>query len=197
MTYVGKDTDRVLPPGQRPADGFRVRHYGPVPRFRPATWRLIVNGATAMGCDRHLTFDEIAALPTVRIRADLHCVTKWTVVDNLWEGVPTRTLLDLVPPAPGVTHVMAWGEYGYSATLRLDDFASPRALLATHHGGEPLTPEHGFPLRLVVPHLYAWKGPKWLRGIEYLTELVRGFWEERGYHAVGDPWREERYSYQE
>jgi DMSO/TMAO reductase YedYZ molybdopterin-dependent catalytic subunit len=197
VTDVRRDTDRVLPPGQRPADGFRVRHYGPVPRFRPATWRLIVNGATATGCDRHLTFDEISSLPRVGIRADLHCVTKWTVVDNLWEGVPTRALLDLVPPAPGVTHVMAWGEYGYSATLRLDDFASPRALLATHHDGEPLTPEHGFPLRLVVPHLYAWKGPKWLRGVEYLTELVRGFWEERGYHAVGDPWREERYSYQE
>jgi DMSO/TMAO reductase YedYZ molybdopterin-dependent catalytic subunit len=197
VTDVGKDTDRVLPPGQRPADGFRVRHYGRVPRFRPAAWRLTVNGATAGGCDRHLTYDEIAALPRLRVRADMHCVTKWTVVDNLWEGVPTRALLDLVPPAPEVTHVMAWGEYGYSATLRLEDFASPRALLATHHGGEPLTPEHGFPLRLVVPHLYAWKGPKWLRGIEYLTELVRGFWEERGYHAVGDPWREERYSYQE
>src|SRR5204862_6572041 len=90
VTDVGKDTDRVLPPGQSPADGFRVRHYGPVPRFRPATWRLIVNGATAAGCDRQLTFDEIAALPTLRIRADLHCATRWTVVDILWQGVPTR-----------------------------------------------------------------------------------------------------------
>jgi DMSO/TMAO reductase YedYZ molybdopterin-dependent catalytic subunit len=174
-----------------------VRHYGPVPRFRPATWRLTVNGATAARRERQLTFDQIREMPRIRVRADLHCVTKWTVVDNLWEGVATRSLLDLVPPSSEVTHVMAWAEYGYSATLRLEDFASPRALLATHHGGEPLTPEHGFPLRLVVPHLYAWKGPKWLRGIEYLPGLVRGFWEERGYHAVGDPWREERYSYQE
>jgi DMSO/TMAO reductase YedYZ molybdopterin-dependent catalytic subunit len=197
VTYVGRDTDRVLPPGQRPADGFRVRHYGPVPKFRPETWRLTVNGATGDQQEHHLDIETLERMPRTRVCADLHCVTRWTVLDNVWEGVPTRALLDLHPPAPEVTHVMAWAEYGYSATLRLEDFASPRALLATHHDGMPLTPEHGFPLRLVVPHLYAWKGPKWLRGVEYLTELVRGFWEERGYHAVGDPWREERYSYQE
>jgi DMSO/TMAO reductase YedYZ molybdopterin-dependent catalytic subunit len=197
VTDVGRDTDRVLPPGQRPADGFPVRHYGPVPKFRPQSWRLTVNGATADRQEHHLDIEALDRMPRMRVCADLHCVTRWSVPDNTWEGVPTRALLDLYPPAPEVTHVMAWAEYGYSATLRLEDFASPRAVLATHHDGAPLTPEHGFPLRLVVPHLYAWKGPKWLRGIEYLTELVRGFWEERGYHAVGDPWREERYSYQE
>ena len=197
MSEGGRDPDRVLPPGQVPAAGFRVLHYGPVPKFRPQTWRLIVNGATADGKEHHLDVAALEALPRARVCADMHCVTRWTVLDNTWEGVPTRALLDLVPPAPEVTHVMAWAEYGYSTTLRIEDLASPRALLATHHNGALLTPEHGFPLRLVVPHLYAWKGPKWLRGVEYLTELVRGFWEERGYHAVGDPWREERYSYQE
>ena len=197
MSEGGRDPDRVLPPGQRPAAGFRVLHYGPVPKFRPQTWRLTVNGATARGAECNLDYADLGMLPRTRVRADMHCVTRWTVMDNTWEGVPTRALLDLVPPAPGVTHVMAWAEYGYSTTLRIEDFASGRALLATDHNGAPLTPEHGFPLRLVVPHLYAWKGPKWLRGIEYLTEMVRGFWEERGYHAVGDPWREERYSYQE
>ncbi len=197
MSEAGQDADRVLPPGQRPAAGFRVLHYGPVPRFKPHSWRLTVNGATADGVEHQLDLQALDALPRTRVCADLHCVTRWTVMDNRWEGIPTRALLDLVPPSEHVTHVMAWAEYGYSATMRLDDFASPRALLATHHNGAPLTPEHGYPLRLVVPHLYAWKGPKWLRGVEYLTGLVRGFWEERGYHAVGDPWREERYSYQE
>jgi len=197
VTDAGPEPPRALPPGQRLAPRLRVQHYGPVPRLRPGSWRLTVNGATDDGKERHLDLDEVAALPRVAVRADLHCVTRWTVLDNLWEGVAARTLLDLVPAAPDVTHVRAWAEYGYSSTLRMEDFASPRAVLATHHDGAPLAPEHGFPLRLVVPHLYGWKGPKWLRGIEYLTGPTRGFWEERGYHTVGDAWREERYSYLE
>jgi DMSO/TMAO reductase YedYZ molybdopterin-dependent catalytic subunit len=188
---------RALPPGQRLAAGFPVLHYGPVPRFRPHSWRLLVNGATADGEEHALDLDAFTALPTVRIAGDMHCVTRWTVLDNVWEGVAARTLLDLIPPSDGVDSVMAWAEYGYSSNLRLEDFASSRAVLATHRNGVPLSPEHGWPLRLVIPHLYAWKGPKWLRGIEYLDTARRGFWEERGYHNVGDPWREERYSYQE
>lgn len=188
---------RTLPPGQKPANGFPVRHYGPVPRFRPDTWKLTVNGATADGAERHLDVAEFAALPRDQVVGDLHCVTKWTVLDNTWEGVLARTLTDVVPPADDVTHVMVWAEYGYSANLRMDDFLSPRTVLATHHNGAPLTPEHGWPLRLVVPHLYGWKGPKWLRMIEYLTAERRGYWEERGYHTEGNPWREQRYSYQE
>ena len=108
-----------------------------------------------------------------------------------------RPLLERVPPAPSVTHVMVWAEYGYGANLRLEDFASPSALFVTHRDGEPLSPDHGAPLRLVVPHLYAWKGPKWVRGVEYLEQDRRGFWEERGYHNRADPWQEQRYSYQE
>ncbi len=188
---------RALPPGQRHAVRLPVLHYGPVPRFKPDSWRLTVNGATADGAERHLDVATLSELPHCEVLADMHCVTRWTVLDNLWGGVAARQILDLVPPADDATHVMAWAEYGYSATLRMEDFASPRVLLATHRGGEPLTPEHGYPLRLVVPHLYAWKGPKWLRGIEYLRGERRGFWEERGYHVVADPWREERYSYQE
>ncbi len=105
--------------------------------------------------------------------------------------------MELAPPAPDVTHVTVWAEYGYSANLRIGDLLPENVLFATHHEGALLTPEHGFPVRLVVPHLYAWKGPKWVRGIEYLTVDRRGFWEERGYHNIGDPWREQRYSYQE
>jgi DMSO/TMAO reductase YedYZ molybdopterin-dependent catalytic subunit len=188
---------RALPPGQRLAVGFPVRHYGPVPRFRPDTWRLTVNGATEDGAEHHLDVDAFAKLERDQVVGDLHCVTKWTVLDNTWEGVLARTLMEAVPPADGVTHVMAWAEYGYSTNLRLEDFMSPRTILATHRGGSALTPEHGWPLRLVVPHLYGWKGPKWLRMVEYLTADRRGYWEERGYHTDGNPWREERYSYQE
>jgi DMSO/TMAO reductase YedYZ molybdopterin-dependent catalytic subunit len=112
-------------------------------------------------------------------------------------GVLASTLLEVVPPADDVTHVMAWAEYGYSANLLIEDFAAADTILATDRDGTPLTPQHGWPLRLVVPHLYGWKGPKWLRMIEYLTDERRGFWEERGYHTIGDPWREQRYSYEE
>jgi len=197
VTDPAPEPPRAVPPGQRYALDLKVQHYGPVPRFKPDSWRLAVNGATLDGKERLFDIEEFAALPRVSVNADLHCVTKWSVLDNVWGGVAARQILDLVPPADDVTHVMAWAEYGYSANLRIEDFASPRAVLATHHGGVPLAPEHGYPLRLVVPHLYAWKGPKWLRMIEYLTEPARGFWEERGYHTLGDPWREERYSYQE
>lgn len=197
MTDDGLEPPRALPPGQRLADGFPVQHYGPVPRFKPESWTLVVSGATADGAEHRLTYPEFCDLPRTRVAGDLHCVSRWSKLDLAWEGVATRTLLDLVPPADDCTLVLAWAEYGYSTNLRMEDFASPRALLATHLDGDPLTPERGWPVRLVVPHLYAYKGPKWLRQITYVTEAARGFWEERGYHAVGDAWREERYSYQE
>jgi len=186
-----------LPPGQYVPTGWPVLHYGPVPRHRPDSWDLRVFGATRASEDMRLGPAGFAALPRTTVHADLHCVTKFSVLDNDWCGVPTRALVDLAPPAAAATHVMVWAEYGYSANLSLADFTAPEALLATHRNGEPLTAEHGWPVRLVVPRLYGWKGPKWVRGVEYLTEDRRGFWEERGYHNVGDPWREQRYSYQE
>jgi DMSO/TMAO reductase YedYZ molybdopterin-dependent catalytic subunit len=192
---AGKD-DR-LPPGQYIPRGWPVLHYGPVPRFKPETWDLRVFGATADGDEGRWTWDEVQRLPMASVTADFHCVTKFSVLDNTWDGIATRTVLDLVPPAADVTHVMVWAEYGYSANLLLEDLLAESSLLATHRNGEPLTPEHGFPVRLVVPHRYAWKGPKWVRGVEYLTADRRGFWEERGYHNRADPWLEQRYSYQE
>ncbi|MDI5963561.1 sulfite oxidase-like oxidoreductase [Streptomyces sp. SL13] len=189
--------DGGLPPGQRTQRGWPVLHYGPVPRFKPDRWEFQVFGATADGAKHAWNHEEFSALPLSTVTADLHCVTKFSMRDVEWTGVSAATLLDLVPPARGVTHVMVWAEYGYSANLRLADFARADSLLATHRGGEPLTAEHGFPVRLVVPGLYAWKGPKWMRGVEYMLADRRGFWEERGYHNLGDPWREQRYSYQE
>jgi DMSO/TMAO reductase YedYZ molybdopterin-dependent catalytic subunit len=186
-----------LPPGQHLPRGWPVLHYGPVPSWDPATWDFSVFGATADGALRTLDWTVLGELPRAEVTADLHCVTKFSVFDNCWAGISTSALLEAVPPAPGVEHVMVWAEYGYSANLRLEDFADTSALFVTHRNGEPLTPEHGAPLRLVVPHLYAWKGPKWARGVEYLREDRRGFWEERGYHNRADPWQEQRWSYQE
>ena len=196
MQDPGQDS-QGLPPGQKVANGFPVRHYGPVPKFRPDTWRLTVNGATQDGQEHHIDLEAFASMPRDAVLGDLHCASSWTVPDNRWEGVLAQTLMDAVPPSDDVTHVMAWAEYGYSTNLRMHDFCAPTTILATHRNGEPLTPEHGWPLRLVVPHLYSWKGPKWLRMIEYLTAERRGFWEERGYHTEGNAWHEHRYSYME
>ncbi|MYU35987.1 molybdopterin-dependent oxidoreductase [Streptomyces sp. SID8358] len=186
-----------LPPGQRRVAGWPVSHYGPVPRFRPDRWDLKVFGATARAAAYSWSWDEVTALPRTTVVADLHCATGTTSTGHEWFGVPAGTLLRLAPPAPGVTHVMVWAEYGYSANLRLRDFTAATTLLATHRGGEPLTAEHGSPLRMVVPHLYGYKSAKWLRGIEYLTADRPGFWEERGHHPVGEVRTGKRYSYQD
>jgi len=190
----GLPADR-LPPGQYIPRGWPVLHYGRVPKIPLSDWDFRVFGATADGSERRWTWAEAEALPRVEIEADFHCVTKFSVLGNTWSGIAPQALIDLAPPAADVTHVMVWAEYGYSSNMSLADFTA--GLLATHRNGEPLTPDHGAPMRLVVPHLYAWKGPKWVRGVEYLTADRRGFWEERGYHNRADPWLEQRYSYQE
>lgn len=186
-----------LPPGQYLSRTLPVLHYGPVPRFKPDTWDFRIFGATASGREHRWGVTDFADLPRRGAVADFHCVTRFSVLDNDWEGVPAAAVLGLVPPAPEVTRVIAWAEFGYSASMRVSDLAEEHALLATHLDGAPLTPEHGYPLRLVVPHLYAWKSVKWVRAIEYVTDERHGFWEDRGYHAVGDPWREQRYAYQD
>lgn len=186
-----------LPPGQYVPRDWPVLHYGPVPRFSPERWDFRVYGATASGNEHAYSWDDFDELPRTTVTADFHCVTKFSITGVRWDGVAGTTLLDLVPPAPEVTHVMAWAEYGYSANMRIGDFMAADTLLATHKDGEPLTAEHGRPVRLVVPSLYGWKSVKWLRAIEYLTADRRGFWEDRGYHNIADPWGEQRYSYQE
>jgi DMSO/TMAO reductase YedYZ molybdopterin-dependent catalytic subunit len=187
----------ALPPGQYVPRTLPVLHYGPVPAFNPQTWDLRILGATESGTETRLRFDDVAALPVSQVTADFHCVTKFTVPGIRWAGVRAAEILRRYPPAASVTHVMIWADFGYSANVRIGDFAAEDTLLATHSGDAALTPEHGYPVRLVVPTLYAWKSVKWLRAIEYLTGDRRGFWEERGYHNVADPWQEQRYSYQE
>ncbi|MCG5212324.1 molybdopterin-dependent oxidoreductase [Streptosporangium sp. KLBMP 9127] len=184
-----------LPPGQYIPRGRPVIHYGRVPAFRADTWDLRFFGAVAAGQDQRLTWPEFAALPRTTLLADFHCVTKFSIMGNEWSGVAASTLLAAVPPADDVRHVMLWGEYGYSANVRRADFDA--CLFALELDEKPISAERGSPVRAVIPHLYAWKSVKWVRAIEYLTEDRRGFWEERGYHNVADPWREQRYSYQE
>ncbi len=187
----------LLPPGQYIPRGWPVLHYGRVPKFRPKAWDFRVFGVTRQGGETRWSHDEFVALPHTEVVADFHCVTKFSVLGNRWRGIPTAAVLEAAPPADAVRHVVVWAEYGYSANMRLEDFAAGTSLFARERNGESLTVEHGFPLRLVVPHLYAWKGPKWVRAVEYLVEDRRGFWEERGYHNRADPWQEQRYSYQE
>jgi len=172
-------------------------HYGRVPRTDLDRWALRVGGDTYDGQTAALSWPQFADLPRVDVRADHHCVSRYTTQDLVWSGVAARTIIELVPPADDVGYVQVSAAYGYSSNIRLEDLASPRAVFATHLGGHPLTPEHGWPVRLVLPHLYGWKGPKWVQGVDYQRHPERGFWEQRGYHFTGDVWREERYSYQE
>ena len=186
----GIDPSR-LPPGQYSTDRFPVLHAGIVPKVDTSTWDFTVGGL--VGTPLRLTFEEFRSLPTSTITADIHCVTKWTKFDTTWEGVPTGTILDSVGVAANASHVLIRAEHGFTANLPLDAFAQEGNLFAWRYGGEELEPTHGWPLRLVVPHLYFWKSVKWVRGFDLLDHDEPGFWERNGYHMYGDPFREQRY----
>jgi len=190
-----EDIAARIPPGQRLVKGWPVLQYGPIPRFDESTWTFEVTGLVERPFS--LTYNELKALGPARIQADMHCVTGWSTLDNEWEGVLFRTLAERAGPKPEAAWVVTHCEYGYTSNLSLRAMMDDDVLVAWGHGGEPLAPEHGFPLRLVVPKRYAWKSAKWLRGLEFTGRNERGFWEVRGYHTHADPWREERYSYQE
>ncbi|MBF0169811.1 MAG: sulfite oxidase-like oxidoreductase [Nitrospinae bacterium] len=184
-----------LPPGQRLTQEFPILHFGGVPDFDRARWSFRIFGAVAE--EKTLTYDRFLALPNTERTEDFHCVTGWSRYDNRWTGVSSRTVAGLVTLLPGAAHVLVHGEQNYTTNLPLAEFLDDDVLFAWRHDGADLTPEHGYPLRLVVPKLYAWKSAKWVRGIEFMTEDQRGFWESYGYHNHGDPWTEERYSSQE
>jgi DMSO/TMAO reductase YedYZ molybdopterin-dependent catalytic subunit len=184
-----------VPPGQRLVKGWPVLHYGPIPTFDEATWDLEVSGAVESPYT--LTYSELKGLGPADVQADMHCVTGWSTLDNEWTGVPFRVIAEKAAPKPEAKWVIAHCDYGYTSDLSFQAMMDDDVLVAWAHNGEPLAPEHGFPLRLVVPKRYAWKSAKWLRGLEFAESNKRGFWEVRGYHVHADPWREERYSYQE
>jgi len=181
-----------IPPGQVVTQKWPVLHYGSVPRVDLSTWDFRLFGLVEQPV--RLTWEEFQQLPRTRVQCDIHCVTRWSRLDNTFEGVAFKDLYELVQRKPGADFVMIHAEHGFSTNLPLDDLLQPNVLLADSHDGQPLAPEHGWPLRLVVPHLYFWKSAKWVRGFEFLTADRPGFWEQYGYHMRGDPWKEERYS---
>jgi DMSO/TMAO reductase YedYZ molybdopterin-dependent catalytic subunit len=190
----GLDPSR-LPPGQYLTDKWPVLHAGSVPETDLATWDLRVFGEVEQPL--RLTWEELRALPSVEITLDIHCVTRWSRFDAGFRGVHWRELARLARPLPSARFAVAHAEQGFTANVPLAFLEDERALLAYEADGEPLTPEHGWPLRLVVPKRYAWKSVKWVSGLEILAGDRRGFWEDRGYHNRADPWHEERYSFQE
>jgi DMSO/TMAO reductase YedYZ molybdopterin-dependent catalytic subunit len=193
----GIDPSR-LPPGQYHTDRFPVLHAGSVPDYGDlAGWDFRLFGLCAR--PQTLTWAELQALTATSVTVDIHCVTKWSKFDTAWRGVPFQTVVDMAEPDDAVTHVMWHSEHGFTANVPMDDLlgnderGQPRCLLAYQFDGRPLEPDHGYPLRSFVPHLYFWKSAKWLRGVEFMAGDKPGFWEQNGYHMYGDPFREQRY----
>lgn len=182
--------DRV-PPGQHLASGFPVLTYGDTPTVDRETWNLRVWGLVS---EQLFSWSEFMALPQSEFTADFHCVTTWSKLDVQWRGVKVSDFLRAIDLEPKATHVMQHCYGGYTTNLTLEDFCCDTTFFAHTLFGEPLSAEHGGPLRLVVPHLYAWKSAKWINGLEFLETMELGFWERNGYHHRGDPFARERYS---
>ena len=182
--------DRV-PPGQHLATGFPVLTYGDTPAIAASDWSLTISGLAEA---RVFTWDDLMALPQSEFTADFHCVTTWSKLDVTWRGVCVTDLMAQLTVEPAAAHVMLHCYGGYTTNLELADFNRPENFLAHTLSGEPLPADHGGPMRLVVPHLYAWKSAKWISGIEFLADPALGFWERNGYHRRGEPWAVERYS---
>jgi len=189
-----------LPPGQSLTNKFPVLHYGPVPRFRPESWDFRVWGEVEE--EKRWTWAEFQELPRTRLRMDIHCVTRWSKFDTDWEGVGLRTLVEsgLIRLKPAARFVLQHCEYDFTVNIPLEVALAENFLLATHFDGQPLTPDHGYPLRGVIGNIpgrdlttpYFWKGGKWLRGLEFLAKDRLGFWEQAGYHNEADVWKEQR-----
>ena len=186
----GFDPSR-LPPGQYLTERFPVLHVGDVPTYAPGEWNLTIGGL--VNNPFALTFEELTALPSVTLTTDIHCVTKWSKFDTVWRGVKLKDLLNRAGIQSNATHVMGHAEYGYTANLPLEDALLDESMVVWEYEGEPIEPIHGGPVRLLVPNLYFWKSPKWLRGIELMNADKPGFWERNGYHMYGDPFREQRH----
>lgn len=188
---VPSEHEQRLPPGQVLTEKFPVLTYGPTPKFDPEQWDFRIFGLVE--AEVRWSYEEFMALPTVTVRADFHCVTRWSRLDNEWEGVSFREVMKHIKPLPSAKFATIFCDGGYTTNLSLEVLIDDDVLFAYRLDGEKLSPEHGWPLRLIVPKRYAWKSAKWVRGME-LTEKDRpGFWENYGYHMDGDPWKEERY----
>ncbi|VAW34938.1 Sulfite oxidase and related enzymes [hydrothermal vent metagenome] len=181
-----------LPPGQRLREDWPILHYGEVQDTVLPEWRFRITGLVDQ--KKELTHDEFSALPRTEVLSDIHCVTGWSKFDNLWEGVGTQVIKDLVKITGDARFVIIHAAGGFTTNLPIDEFFKEDCLFASRHNGEIMDIEHGYPLRLVVPALYFWKSAKWVTGVEFIAKNAPGFWERNGYHNHGDPWKEERYS---
>ena len=184
-------TEGRLPPGQSLTLKWPVLHEGSVPRVDLRTWDFRIDGLVEKPV--RLTWEQFTRLPRAEIRCDLHCVTRWSRFDNRFEGVLFTEVMKLVQPKPEAHFAMLHGENGYTTNLPLEDLMKPTTIFAFTHDGEELSGEHGYPVRLIVPHLYLWKSVKWARGFTLLARDEPGFWEQNGYNMYGDPWKEQRF----
>lgn len=191
LTGAQAPREQRLPPGQRLVKDWPVLDLGVQPHVRSSDWALTIDGAVASPL--MWDWEALMAAPQVENQSDIHCVTSWSRYDNVWQGVATRTICEMVKPLDGVRHVILHSYDGYTTNVSLDVFAASDCLVAHSHDGAPLARQHGGPARLVIPQYYFWKSAKWIQRIEFSAEDAPGFWERRGYHNVGDPWREERY----
>ncbi len=183
-----------LPPGQYATEKWPVLHYGAVPKFDQASWDFRISGLVEEPV--RLTLDEFMALPRKTVTRDVHCVTRWSMFDSEWEGVPFLEVVKLIKVQPEAQVVIVHAENNYTTNLPLPDVMRDDVLFVYRRNGEDIAREHGWPLRLFVPHLYFWKSAKWVRGLEFVAQDRPGFWEGYGYHMRGDPWNEERYDWQ-
>lgn len=195
LSRRSKDREKYgdrLPQGQKVVDDWPVLTYGGTPRIDLAAWRFRIYGAVDR--ELELTWEQFQALPRTSVTCDIHCVTSWSRMDNQFEGVLFRELLNHFQPLPSAKQAMVVCYGGYTTNVPLSDLMRENVLLAYKHDGKELTLSHGGPLRLVIPHLYFWKSAKWVRGLQFIEREEPGFWEMHGYHMRGDPWKEERFS---
>lgn len=203
-TVISPDTTRGegdpkarTPPGQTLTAKWPVLHYGGVPSIKPEDWSLKVWGLVQNPFE--LSWDEFNHLAKVNVKCDIHCVTHWSRLDNVFTGVAAQTIIELAKPLPEAKYVIqhAASDPGkdWTTNLPIEHFDQADNVIATHHDGEPISADHGAPVRVIVPRLYFWKGAKWVSGLEFVREDEAGFWEVNGYHMLGDPWREQRFGY--
>ena len=190
-TRSEEQEDGDVPPGQFVTPKFPVLTFGPTPKIDLDQWSFRVFGLVENEIE--LSWRQFTEMEKISVDAEFHCVTQWSRLENTWEGVAFKELMKLVRPKPEATYAMVHCYGGYSTNLALEVLDDGDVLFAYGHDGEPLAPEHGGPLRLVVPKRYGWKSAKWVNGLEFMAQDAPGFWEQRGYHMEGDPWKEERF----
>lgn len=184
-----------LPPGQYLTDDYPVLSLGPTPKVKPEEWSLKIFGQIEN--PQKLDWDQFTNLPSTSIEKDIHCVTKWSKFDTHWKGIDFDQIIKLVNPKKTAKFVIFYSYDGYTTNLPIEDVINGQALIAFEYEHSPIPSEHGGPIRMVIPHLYFWKSAKWLNGIEFSDKDEPGFWEVRGYHNYGDPWKEQRYDFDE